>query len=81
MKKVVIVVSMLIMSMCVSAQNEADTSSLKECAHATKDRDTLFVEESVYGIFHEVWDMPEHRDYKPVLVRVESLRGIFKEEE
>lgn len=80
MKKVVIAVSMLMMSMCVSAQNEVDTSSFKECAHATKDRDTLFVEESLYDVFYQLWEKPEYRDYKPVLVRVESLRDVFKEE-
>ena len=38
--------------------------------YVTKNRDTLFVMESIYSLFDEIWSNPKLKNEKPILVSV-----------
>lgn len=45
--------------------------------YVTPERDTMYIESDMFGLFYEVWNLPRNRDEKPVLIKVDSVRRFY----
>ena len=52
-------------------------------AFTTENKDTLYVERSMYSLLKQVWEMPKNADEKPVIIPVDSVEKFYaiKEED
>jgi len=87
MKTIILLLTISLTVLCNSASCQETTGKFEkplykgQCAYATPNKDTLYVESNMYSLFDEIWDMPKNRNEKPVLVVVNDVSTFYGRKE
>jgi hypothetical protein len=82
MKKLILFLTISLTMFCnVANTQETNEVYTGQPTYVTPNKDTMYIKSDMYNLFLYVWNRPEYKSEKPVLVVVNSVRVFYRRED